>query len=183
MKSTLKHDRRHIKTAPAFPFFDSDNNLVTKDRRKTTSDHYTANDPETRLHQGPIDQINAQQAAGTPDVIRQKAERIVLTHDNKTFVIDSKHCPQVIGRVPGVDILLNNNFISRKHAVIDFVDDVPVVIDQSRNGTFIYVENQPRVHIINDHYFLHTNGTLSFGTPKLEQRGQIIQFTCEEMWI
>ncbi len=175
MDTDNKHERRLGGPPPHFPFFDSDNNLVRKDRRSSQSNEQL----ETMAHPTPPGDIHIEKTADAFNTSPKIAHTLILNIHNQFYTLTKENCPKVIGRMSGVDFFFNNIYVSRTHARIEFIDDAPVIIDQSRNGTFISIQGQPRIHLINNRYNLHDRGTLSLGAADPEQQGETIQFSCK----
>jgi hypothetical protein len=54
-----------------------------------------------------------------------------------------------------------------------------VLVDQSRNGTFVRKDNGKEYKIKNEEMVLHGNGVITFGRRAQEKGAEIISFWCE----
>jgi sigma-B regulation protein RsbU (phosphoserine phosphatase) len=71
---------------------------------------------------------------------------------------DIDHSPYTVGRMPGSDLLLEDAYVSRKHAEILFEDGTFYIVDQgSKHGTFVNGVKVPR-------HKLGINDAIHFGT-------------------
>jgi serine phosphatase RsbU (regulator of sigma subunit) len=76
------------------------------------------------------------------------------------------HSPFTVGRAPGSDLLLEHNFISRKHAEIVYENEKFVIVDlKSTHGTFV---NGKKI----DRHKLEVNDAVHFGTVE----GPLLRF-------
>lgn len=71
---------------------------------------------------------------------------------------DITHSPYTVGRMPGSDLLLEDAYVSRKHAEIVFEDGCFFIVDQgSKHGTYVNGQKVPR-------HKLTINDAIHFGT-------------------
>jgi hypothetical protein len=83
------------------------------------------------------------------------------------------------GREPGDDlIVILGRLISRRHAKIERRGGKFVLVDQSSNGTFLTMGNNPEVQLHLEEVFLHGSGTISFGQSASEPLAQTVEFHC-----
>ena len=63
---------------------------------------------------------------------------VLLIDGSRESPREISHSPYTVGRMPGSDILLEDAFVSRKHAEILFEDGQFYIVDQgSKHGTFL----------------------------------------------
>jgi hypothetical protein len=84
-----------------------------------------------------------------------------------------------IGRRSSHNIELKDPRVSRDHAFIVRRVDQFVLVDQSRNGTFVRMDNGKEYKIKNEEMVLLGNGVVTFGRRAHEKGAEIVSFWCE----
>jgi sigma-B regulation protein RsbU (phosphoserine phosphatase) len=87
------------------------------------------------------------------------ATPVVVVDGSRESQRDITHVPYTIGRQPGSDLLLEDNFVSRKHAEIVYENGSFYIVDQdSKHGTFLNGSPVKR-------HKLSNNDAVHFGKP------------------
>ncbi|MGY2051594.1 adenylate/guanylate cyclase domain-containing protein [Methylobacterium sp. JK268] len=60
-----------------------------------------------------------------------------ITYRGQRFLFDGRHGTISLGREPGNDIVVDNDYASRRHATIERRGDKWVLVDHSTNGTYV----------------------------------------------
>jgi class 3 adenylate cyclase len=84
-----------------------------------------------------------------------------------------------IGRRADHGIALTDARVSRDHAFIVHRPDGFVLVDQSRNGTFVCLENGKEYRLRQKEMVLHGSGVITFGRRAHETGAEIVSFWCE----
>lgn len=71
--------------------------------------------------------------------------------------------PLTIGRSPHSDIVIDDERASREHARVEFRRGKFVLVDQSRNGTFVTTANNRQLFLKREEYILQDQGRIGFG--------------------
>ena len=87
--------------------------------------------------------------------------RLELKHNEKTITIDKNRKLITVGRRPYNDIILQSRRASRSHATIFFRKDEFILIDQSKNGTFVELEGKEMAHVRQGKLVLSGRGNIS----------------------
>lgn len=102
---------------------------------------------------------------------------LIIRFDGKTFEMKDSSPPIMMGRDRQNDLILDDEWVSRNHASIEFRQGYFILVDRSTNGTFVTsgLEEEMRVH--RDEVHLGKMGTISLGQIK-ENRdvGSLIHF-------
>ena len=92
-------------------------------------------------------------------------------------IVDPPQTPYAIGRSETCQLIVDCNTASRSHAIIQLTGKDYVLIDQSKNGTFIYCEDQKACALTKSSAVLIGRGTITLGTtsddPELTEHGVI----------
>lgn len=102
-------------------------------------------------------------------VLRWRDHQMVLNMDSK---------PIVMGRSNHIDISVDSDFASRKHAHLRVANSCFVLADCSRNGTYVNM-NDNEVYIHDDELILRGSGCISMGRRAASARGKLVYFSTE----
>ncbi len=84
----------------------------------------------------------------------------------------------VIGRDEGCDVPIGGAAASRQHCTIERRADRFVLRDHSSNGTYVTVEGEAELRLLEQELTLRARGWLAFGQPRLLTT-EVIQYFCE----
>lgn len=88
---------------------------------------------------------------------------LVLTHRGTRIVVTPDDTPFVIGRSSSCQLAVEWGTASRSHAEIKVVGDDFVLIDHSKNGTFLAGRDRPELVLANSSEVLTGQGTITIG--------------------
>lgn len=84
-----------------------------------------------------------------------------------------------MGRDPRNDIVISDFRVSRQHARIDYQRGQFILTDQSTNGTYVLMQDQPKPILIHqDTLSLMDRGSISLGRATEQDDPDIIRFEC-----
>jgi adenylate cyclase len=83
----------------------------------------------------------------------------------------------VIGRDEGCDVLIGGAAASRQHCTIERRADQFVLRDHSSNGTYVTVEGEGELKLLEQALTLRARGWLAFGQPR-KLTTEVIQYFC-----
>jgi len=106
--------------------------------------------------------------------------RLLLTVQERAFVVDEQHPQAVIGRSEDNDLVVRGNLISRLHARVEFHRNRFVLTDQSTNGTFVQTEGQEEAFVRRDSIQLRGAGMIGLGRVPEVDSPQTIHYALEE---
>ena len=106
--------------------------------------------------------------------------RLVLRWQDQELVLDSGRQNVAIGRAEDNDLVVKGNLISRLHARIEMNRNKFMLVDQSTNGTFIYMEEGEEQFVRRDSTQLKGEGVIGLGRLTKPESAQAIHFLCED---
>ncbi len=120
---------------------------------------------------------SAQTLGDDQAIIHQpSAPRLRLKHAGReVIVVDSI----TLGRDPESGIVLMHPMASRHHGIIERRKGQFVLIDHSRNNTFVTVRDGEEFILRREAMALHGFGIISFGHRPFERDAEIVGFFCE----
>ena len=108
-----------------------------------------------------------------------KHERLVLTFNDNSFIVDAQHPVLSLGRVAGNDVVVETDLTSRQHAEIELTRGRFQLSDNSSNGTCVVAESGARQTLRRDKMMLSGSGTFCLGGPPEDNPNGIVAFRCE----
>jgi class 3 adenylate cyclase len=106
--------------------------------------------------------------------------RLLLTVQDREYVVDEKRPQAVIGRSEDSDLIVRGNLISRLHARVEFHRNRFMLTDQSTNGTFVQADGQEEAFVRRDSIQLKGTGMIGLGRVPETDSPQTIHFALEE---
>lgn len=85
----------------------------------------------------------------------------------------------LIGRGRQCDLVVEHEFASRVHALIEYRRGRFILIDQSANGTYVDGSDGRQTFLRREPVPLSGSGTISAGTPAHTKPAHVIRFRCE----
>jgi class 3 adenylate cyclase len=105
------------------------------------------------------------------------ANQLTLVVDGQRLCITPDNTPFIIGlNQKQVNLLIDNELVSRDHCHIVFRRGKFVLIDHSTNGTYIKPEDAQEIYLRREELPLLGNGTISLGISNHSERATLIQF-------
>jgi hypothetical protein len=84
-----------------------------------------------------------------------------LNFRDQSVIVNKIHSSVSLGRKPQNTFVYDDEIVSRTHAVIIYLHDNFLLIDHSRNGTFIQVDGENEILVKQDKYPLKGHGIIS----------------------
>ena len=88
-----------------------------------------------------------------------------LRYGDKTYRTDDEAESFVLGRGDNCELVVNAKHVSRRHARIEWRLGEFVLIDESRNGTYVTTPDREGVHLRHEEITLTGSGIISLGAP------------------
>ena len=121
-------------------------------------------------------ETETQRRVPTPDVA-DLIGRGLLTHCGSQYLVEAAQTPFAIGRSESCQLTVDCGTASRCHAVIELTGTDFVLVDQSKNGTFIYYDDRQPAILNKASAVLTSSGLFTLGTtsddPALTEQGMI----------
>lgn len=83
----------------------------------------------------------------------------------------------VIGRAITNDLVVNADSVSRRHVSIERRRNHYILIEQSTNGTHLYLENSETLYLRREQFTLTGSGEIALGAPREAGNDHILHFT------
>jgi len=103
---------------------------------------------------------------------------LLLRHAGRELMLDGKsRGALIIGRDAACDLVIPDPKASRRHARLESRRDKFVLIDQSVNGTYVHIGDEPIV-LLHEELILYAHGSMSFGHRPDTTGAAIVEFAC-----
>jgi DNA-directed RNA polymerase subunit RPC12/RpoP len=113
--------------------------------------------------------------------VRDFQSRLELKYRDQVIEVNKKRSIVTMGRDPENDIVIKNRLVSRSHAVILCRKDRFVLIDESKNGTFIRTDEKEDTTVNRGMEFRFSGqGIISPGQKIVPDSKDTIQFTLHK---
>ena len=109
-------------------------------------------------------------------VIPADTGSLVLTLGEEQVRVDQWRIGVVVGRSKDCDLVVTDQFASRKHFTIRLVRTHFYLYDHSINGTFVSLESGEEVHVLRRELLLDGSGQVCLGHSRSERPAEIINF-------
>ena len=101
---------------------------------------------------------------------------LLVTLDEERVRVDQWRTGIVIGRSKDCDLVVTDNFASRRHLSIKLVRTHFYVFDHSINGTFVTLGSGEEVHVLRRELLLDGSGEIYVGRSRVERPAGVITF-------
>ena len=104
--------------------------------------------------------------------------RLVLRYRSQVFELDEGACFS-IGRDPTSSLIVETEWVSRNHALVEWKRGYFMLADRSTNGTWLRTGNDDELLVHRDETHLRRSGSLSLGQahPTVDE-GDLVWFQC-----
>jgi class 3 adenylate cyclase len=86
--------------------------------------------------------------------------------------------PLGLGRDPANQVVIDNEWVSRNHALIEFQRGFFVLTDRSTNGTYVRLGEDDEIRLHRDSLQLRKSGVISLGQATDKDPGSALYFQC-----
>ncbi|MEM7304748.1 MAG: FHA domain-containing protein [Pseudomonadota bacterium] len=164
-------DRRIIDATPLFPFFDSEETLVSQDRRQIT-DRRISSQPEI-ASKFAIPEIKLQEADNDEELYVD--EKLFIWFNDDIHQVERNDEGVWLGRSSECFARFESSYVSRQHARLYFDKNKYYLVDNSMNGT--YVKNDDgEVFITKEKVVMRGSGVISLGVPFEHSESNVIHY-------
>jgi class 3 adenylate cyclase len=102
---------------------------------------------------------------------------LLVTLDDERIRVDQWRMGITVGRGKECDLLVADQYASRKHFSIRLVRTHFYLFDHSINGSFVSLESGEEVHVLRREMLLDGNGQICVGRSRSERPAEVITFT------
>jgi adenylate cyclase len=107
------------------------------------------------------------------------AAKLRLRHRANQIELDTNSQPFSMGREPGNHLVIEADWVSRAHALIEYKRGHFMVADRSTNGTYVRIGEDEEIKVHRDELHLRKSGTISLGQSFGVNTGDIIYFEAD----
>lgn len=108
-------------------------------------------------------------------LIPQDTGSLLVTYPGGRARIDQLHPTIMIGRATDCDIVVSSMFASRRHATVKLRRTRFYLIDQSTNGTYVWMRGE-ELHVLRGELLLDDAGEISLGRRRGERTDDVLCF-------
>jgi adenylate cyclase len=120
-------------------------------------------------------------SSGTPPptsvVVSQPLHLLELRFHDHIIEISQERPNVTMGRQRHNDLVVQDNRVSRSHARFEYRKGKFVLIDQSTNGTYVFIKGKKGMNLKQDELPVHGNGIIGLGRKVTSDSPQAIHFT------
>ena len=106
--------------------------------------------------------------------------RLVLRYKSQAFEVDELAPPFSLGREVGNNVVVEAEWVSRTHAMVEFKRGHFVLSDRSTNGTWVKVGNDDELRLHRDEVHLRKTGIISLGQESAINSEHVLYYQCIE---
>ncbi|MGE5526403.1 MAG: FHA domain-containing protein [Rhodospirillaceae bacterium] len=108
-------------------------------------------------------------------LVRSDTGSLLVSYGSGRTRVDQLHPTLTLGRSTDCDIVIENIFASRRHAIIKLRHARFYLIDQSTNGTYVWMHGK-ETHVLRGELLLDDCGEISLGRRRGECAGDVLHF-------
>ena len=104
--------------------------------------------------------------------------KLTLRFRGQLIELSSLAPPFGLGRDPGSSLVIDNEWVSRNHATIEFRRGYFVLTDRSTNGTYLRLDDDDELRLHRDVVQLRKSGKISLGQSTDKDSADVLYFQC-----
>ncbi|MCB1599747.1 MAG: adenylate/guanylate cyclase domain-containing protein [Lysobacterales bacterium] len=104
--------------------------------------------------------------------------KLTLRFRGQLIELSSLAPPFGLGRDPGSSLVIDNEWVSRNHATIEFRRGYFVLTDRSTNGTYLRLDDDDELRLHRDEVQLRKSGKISLGQSTDKDSTDVLYFQC-----
>ena len=105
---------------------------------------------------------------------------LMLRFKSQAFEVDELSPPFTIGRDAGNTLVIETEWVSRNHAMIEWKRGHFMLSDRSTNGTWVRIGDEEEIFVHRDEVRLRRGGTLSIGQAHQIDSPDLVTFQCSD---
>jgi len=102
-----------------------------------------------------------------------------LRHHGRVVELKPDSQPFSMGREPGNNLVIEADWVSRTHAMIEYKRGHFMIADRSTNGSYVRIGEDDEIKVHRDELHLRKGGTISLGQSFSINTGDIIHFEAD----
>jgi class 3 adenylate cyclase len=104
-------------------------------------------------------------------------EQLVLRHREQQFTVSERSMTATLGRSEACAIVIRNEFVAERHAIVEYQLGKFFVSDRSTSGTYIHFSGGETVHVVGEDSMLRGSGAILLARPFPENQTGVIEFS------
>jgi len=105
--------------------------------------------------------------------------RLLLRYRSQVFELD-EDAAFSIGRDPASSLVVETEWVSRNHALIEWKRGYFMLADRSTNGTWLKIGEDDELLVHRDETHLRRSGSVSLGQSHLAEAPELVYFQCAD---
>lgn len=105
--------------------------------------------------------------------------KLTIRHRGRLIELNEESPPFRMGRDPGNELVVDAEWVSRYHALIEYKKGHFILTDRSTNGTYVRLGDDEELRLHRDEIHLRKAGTVSMGQPAALNAQDIVYFQCD----
>jgi adenylate cyclase len=105
--------------------------------------------------------------------------KLTLRHRGKVVELNENSQPYTMGREASNQLVVDAEWVSRNHAMIEFKKGYFVLSDRSTNGTYVKLGEDDELRLHRDEIHLRKSGTVSMGQSVSANQNDVLYFQCD----
>ncbi len=106
-------------------------------------------------------------------------QKVALRYRGQLLELSSLSPPFSVGRDPSSTLVVDNEWVSRNHALIEFRRGYFVLADRSTNGTYVRLGDDDEIRLHRDEIQLRKSGAISLGQAVDKDPTDVMYFQCQ----
>ncbi|HET7844682.1 MAG TPA: adenylate/guanylate cyclase domain-containing protein [Xanthomonadales bacterium] len=104
--------------------------------------------------------------------------KLTLKYKGRTFEVTPTSPPFTLGREANSSLVIDAEWVSRNHAMIEYKRGYFMLSDRSTNGTWAKLGEDDELRLHRDEIHLRKTGTISLGQAGAVNKDDVLSFTC-----
>jgi class 3 adenylate cyclase len=104
--------------------------------------------------------------------------KLVMRSRGQVIELNEMSPPFGLGRDPGNNLVVDNEWVSRNHAIIEFQRGFFTLTDRSTNGTYVRLGDDDELRLHRDTIQLRKSGSISLGQSVDRDPDNVVYFQC-----
>ncbi|MDW8479614.1 MAG: adenylate/guanylate cyclase domain-containing protein [Xanthomonadales bacterium] len=105
--------------------------------------------------------------------------KLTIRHRGRLVELNEDSPPFTMGRDPGNQLVVDAEWVSRFHALIEYKKGYFVLTDRSTNGTYVRLGEDDELRLHRDEMHLRKSGAVSMGQPIGLNFQDVVYFQCD----
>lgn len=124
------------------------------------------------------DTSNVTMVTTLPDWKQLLSQKLVMRSRELVLEITESAPPFGLGREPTNQCIVDNEWVSRNHASIEFQRGQFLITDRSTNGTYVKIGDDDEIRLHRDSMPLRKSGSISLGQSAERDPASVVSFQC-----